>query len=1747
LQEKREKDLISLQESISKKQEEQLIENAKELEFRKIQFEEQRNRAAEKEKNFFSILGNADQILQTKNYEEAISEYQKALKFIKELGPGWDTYVSNINNTISNIQKMKSTQLTKQIQAQEKLEKREKVELDFQKQITNLLNKEREQLKQKEIVLKDKEKEITYLAQRKDVAFELLDTAAIYVRNGNYEDAIVSYQNAGNIFAEIQWNDELPLIEKSINEIEEMQREQNILKQKKMEETIQRQKEDDIFQKQVSNYLQLEREKLKKKQVEFKEREKELKYREEKRETGFKLLDEAQSEVKQGAFDKAVEILHYAISFFADAHWQNEINLIQNYILEIEDKKREVVLEKQIKLQAELEREKQEKEFQEQVLDQIKIHQENLRRKKIILRENEKELSYRENKKEEAFNLLDNSQKLLSLMKYDEALEIYYNVLNLFAQIQWEDEIPILQEAIKDIENKKREDILLKQKQLEKAIKKEASDRAFFEQIKYRREREKAEILQNQELMEKEKRISTQHLTIQNEAFGIIEIAEDLIQNESYDEAIVNYQKAINMLENIGWEKDYLKLLEDTIENISTRKLEKEKTKQIEFELSLKQQKEEERFQKKISEYLSNEQKKLMSKQIVLEKQEELLKKKEKRRLEAFDIMDKAEELLNQGQYELSIEKYRQSELILNEIGFPTEVVKEMIFKIQDKRREVELNKFKEAELILKRDQEDLIFQQQISERVKIEQQKMKEKQERLKKEEEDNQLIEIKKEEAFNLLENAQTKIKNGEFDEAIGLYQNTTKIFTEIHWDNEIQLIQNSINTVENRKREAELRKQIELEAVLEEEKIEKEFQDNITREMTVQREKLIREEILIKEKEKELAYREEQKDIAFSMLDKAQEFLLQGNYDESLKLYYDVARIFAQIQWVEEISIIQEAIRDIENKRRENDLLKQKSVEKALEDEKANYAFIEQIKQHKEYQKVLEIREMEVLERQKQLSSQNLFEQQKAFKLIEEGDVSLKQNNFDKALKEYNQAVKILTQIGWTGEYLKLLYETINKIENRKSDILKEQELKQTLTAQQEVEERKFQAKISESIQKEKKRLETKQIEIQKREGYLKLVEKHKDEAFKLMDNAEKALNIGHYEQAINVYHQAELMLNEIGFPTGSVKEMIEKIQDKNRKVVFDKQKELEAKLTREREERKFQQIITESIRLDDMKSRVKQEELGKKKESYDYMEKRKGEAFDLLEEAEIFLNQLQYDKALEYYHSAELILNEIAFPTDIIRETIQKVQERRKEQAIQKQKDLELQLLKEREEWELQQKLAKNVRTEKERLQTKQILIEEIEHRKKRFEQRKQEAFRILEEAESSVKDLDYNKAINNYRKAELILNELQFPTESIANMITKVKLLQTQKVEMEEIKYQRELEKLQEEKELKTLIEERQRQEREKKKAHLSALQEREKFIQDQMGVRESAYSLLDDARNYLKQLTPDYNKAISLYVQARNILAENIGWEPEINNLNALIKDLQQEEINFHERKRMEEQARLQRQKEYDLFQEEVRVRKLEQEKLKREQERQYRELVLSQRRIEQIKDEGLKSIDEGKKWAAYHDFEKAYQNFEEAISKFKEIGWIEEIKYIETEIENAKVLEEGVKAEDSKIHAIQEQLERQRYLEERRRESEEAQLKQTVGEVSTLADDVIHLIEERRKELKLSEKEQKARMISESKEFRKKMGDLIKIKEELINELEEKEIKDQEIQEKLQQAKEREEVDNLKRMIEETGKNKKK
>ena len=68
----------------------------------------------------------------------------------------------------------------------------------------------------------------------------------------------------------------------------------------------------------------------------------------------------------------------------------------------------------------------------------------------------------------------------------------------------------------------------------------------------------------------------------------------------------------------------------------------------------------------------------------------------------------------------------------------------------------------------------------------------------------------------------------------------------------------------------------------------------------------------------------------------------------------------------------------------------------------------------------------------------------------------------------------------------------------------------------------------------------------------------------------------------------------------------------------------------------------------------------------------MERRRQESFDLIEEAERFMNLSKYNRSLDYYQAAELILNEIGYPTDSLREVILKVQEKKREHQLKQQK-------------------------------------------------------------------------------------------------------------------------------------------------------------------------------------------------------------------------------------------------------------------------------------------------------------------------------------------------------------------------------------------------------------------------------------------------------------------------------------------
>ena len=80
-----------------------------------------------------------------------------------------------------------------------------------------------------------------------------------------------------------------------------------------------------------------------------------------------------------------------------------------------------------------------------------------------------------------------------------------------------------------------------------------------------------------------------------------------------------------------------------------------------------------------------------------------------------------------------------------------------------------------------------------------------------------------------------------------------------------------------------------------------------------------------------------------------------------------------------------------------------------------------------------------------------------------------------------------------------------------------------------------------------------------------------------------------------------------------------------------------------------------------------------------------------------------------------------------------------------------------------------------------------------------------------------------------------------------------------------------------------------------------------------------------------------------------------------------------------------------------------------------------------------------------------------------------------------------------------------------------------------------------------KKQELILSEQQKREKVIIEAKEFRKDMGKMIKIKQELFAELEKAKKEERRKQEEQQKVKDREELDDIARMIKEAAKKEKK
>ncbi|MEJ2276807.1 MAG: hypothetical protein P8Y70_03515 [Candidatus Lokiarchaeota archaeon] len=889
---------------------------------------------------------------------------------------------------------------------------------------------------------------------------------------------------------------------------------------------------------------------------------------------------------------------------------------------------------------------------------------------------------------------------------------------------------------------------------------------------------------------------------------------------------------------------------------------------------------------------------------------------------------------------------------------------------------------------------------------------------------------------------------------------------------------------------------------------------------------------------------------------------------DYENAIKNYQDAIEIFKEIKWENYIEPIFETIKHIKEKQKQKQEMDQKQIQR----EKNLSEIKESIKEKGEIEESSLKAKAEAIISETELQKIKIMEEKKEkeellYSLLEKANTLYEKNSFDESINLYKEVKKVIKNLGKDWErYIPKIETSISDIERKKQRVQYEEREKQRRKQKAVEEEKRIIEQISDYVKKEKERAKHQELEKLRKQKDIQYREQQKEKAFKFLDSAQEYINEEDFDKAINAYQEAgnifaEIQwIDELPLIQDSIQELEKKRKehDELRRARIQREIEIRKKdlefnkkvldqIDKEHEKLKIQeleqgfvesQLKTEHVKLPPGKTReIQREELRK------YFEMQREDSFKLLEQAEDFMKQKDYDSAIDYYKRAESKLKEIKFPTNAIRDTIDLIKIKREEDQLLEQHKVDVKSQKLEKQREFQEMIASSLEKERKRLQLKQLKVEEYERSRELIEQKQNKAFNMLDEAEKLVKNEKYEDAVERYREAQFLLNQIHYPTESIAEVIGKTILLKNQKEKEAELKLKGELQKLEEERILKQLEERRKREERKQKLAQHYAAKERERLIQEQQNIREAAYSLLDKGSVYLKQTVPDYNQAISMYIQAKNLLQEKIGWAPEIRNLENLINSLRQEKLELLQRQKAILEQEKKREQEYSEFQTELKERRKKAIEEQKKKEQKLRELEKRKKEVIKRRDYALELITIGKNLSANQQFEEAYEKLNEAISVFKSIGWIEQIKYIQQEIKSIKELEAELKREALETQRYKEGAERRDAKVQQLQIKKEKELKKAVGEVDVLTDEVSEIIEMKKKEQMLTEQQREEQIKKEAKEFGKSMGEMIKIKEELLAQIRQAEKEEKLRQEEEERKKGRKEVDDIAKMLKEVAK----
>jgi len=577
------------------------------------------------------------------------------------------------------------------------------------------------------------------------------------------------------------------------------------------------------------------------------------------------------------------------------------------------------------------------------------IEKQNLQTK-MEIQQRRKMIEERQN---EAFRLLDEANKLEKNNDYENSINIYKKVVDIFSEIGWTNEANKVLETIDKLQSKsikselKSQNIILskisKQKELLERITENIEGKSKID--------EQVITSSSLKLFEEKRKFSKEK---EEEAFKYLDNGKKYLEQKRYDEAIADFNRAITILEQIGW-NDYVPKIKQTIQDIISQK-------------SIEESK--------------------LTKTPAAEKATEELKIDDRKQVwiqnQALNYIVEAQNYASRLDFNKALNRYNQAIELLIRIGWNDQInqVRELIKELQKQKQISEFNMQKQLINKIQQDSQERKIMQQIADKKRMEeierenaikQQKLKEFEEKKKKE---NEFYN----KALSLIEEA-GKIKRStinDYDLIIEKYQQAKDFLSNISWALESRIVQEMIQNLKEEK-ERKIQEESQRLKILEEfKKQQKEVEETMKKQIESYSMKIEDKSIKLKEFEKQQAQRKELELRAFKLIEEAEQLSKQQAYIDSVELYQQAIEIFKKIGWNDQIKYLEDKIRNIYDSQKrfmeKYHIMKQKQLEESLEKSK-----IFEQKKHEELSKILDIKEMiRAIENKKKATSSSKKEE-------------------------------------------------------------------------------------------------------------------------------------------------------------------------------------------------------------------------------------------------------------------------------------------------------------------------------------------------------------------------------------------------------------------------------------------------------------------------------------------------------------------------------------------------------------------------------------------------------------------------------------------------------------------------------------------------------------------------------------------------------------------------------------------------